>query len=367
MKKLLILISFLLLCSSAWAQHKGLDLLGLAQLDVKMVAQEIDHGTSIGVLKSTFGNEEPNEQYLINTGKVDCFRVHLIDGTVNGHACSGNVTSLSVLRSRAQEAKRFFIDKNPGQCAYLSPVLEYGCRDKKIIDGWFKLLATEFPQFGVVCSPMKNEYCPPGILREMHGNKVNADGSPTADFTSNDGNSLFDADSTKWQNTGRVMSLGWSYCANGRVSGEKPGDKVPPPTQRVNWCSRDEIRQLVRLMRPAQPKPATACKDVPGNEIWKTNAEYYGKGKDDGRGNKPIFISKNKFSSFDVLTTGGKKVGCLKYFGTYQGGGYRSYMGSCSKQTPTQLMDALGQEWGIMKSSGQCYNINAIRRLGSFR
>lgn len=341
--------------------YRGIDVLGLAKQDVRMIAQEIDPGTAIGVLKKTFGPEEPAEQVLINTHKVSCFRVQLIDGTVNNHACAGNVTSLSVLRQRAQEAKVFFIDHNPGQCAYLSPVLEHGCTNHAVVDGWFNLLHKEFPQFGVVCSSNGRGYCPPNVLKEVHGN------TGSAPFRSNDGADVF-ASPPEYQNSGSVMTLAWSYCANGRLSSEKPGTPVPPPTQRVNWCTRDQFRHMVRIMRPVQPKPqGLLCKDIVSPNINKPRSENYGIGHGDSRQDKPMVILSRRYPRLSIQTLGNKEVGCFKYFGTYGTNQSRLYEGNCSGKSAPQLQDLLGGEWGKIISGKDCYNYNSIRRQGMYR
>ena len=97
-----------------------------------------------------------------------------------------------------------------------------------------------------------------------------------------------------------------------------------------------------------------------------------------------MFIHDKKVSKFELFSTKypasledqeegihikNKKVGEMRYYGTYQGGGYRYYIGGVygSNQNPIQLRDDLDSEQGLLVGAGKCYYINAIRRLGYYR
>ena len=336
---------------------RGLDLLGVAMMRAEVVAKEIDPNSALGFLDVTFGDPYPKLKKILDTGKIVAVRGHLGDGTVNGHICSNDERNLALLSPRAKKFAAF-MSQYPNIKQYISPWLEHGCADPKLVNSWYDQLRKDAPQATLVCSAFRG-YCPPNVLKDIHGN------TGQGDVTSNDGASLFDADSVQYRNSGKVLTLGWTNCMNGRVTGEKSAPLVP--IKRVDWCEEGDIKQAVKLMREPQAKPSVpGCVDISQKEILKTNAEYYGKGKDDGRGNKPMFITKNIYKRLSIQNLKGKEVGCMNYYGPFIDGRQRHYVGNCSKQTPIQLMDALGSEWGLMKAGKQCWYYNAIRREGSF-
>lgn len=339
---------------------QGLDILGLAKHDANMIAQEIDNGTAIGYLDSTFGNPYPNLGALLASGKVPAIRGHLRDFTCyRGGRCPSGYPSASDPRPVEEAAKRLsrFLGTHSGVTCYVSPALEHDVKDRKIVEKWYAILKRVVPSCIPVCSAFTG-YCPSGVLVERHGN------SGRADLRSNDGDSLFDSNSAAYRTSGRVLTFGWIPEFNGRVSGEK---EFIAPLKRINWAGRDLVRQAVRVMRKPEPQPVTKCKQIKAPELFKTNAEYYGKAKDDGRGNKGLWITSKAYPRIDIVALEGRSVGCLKYFGPFSGGGYRHYVGTCSGETPVGLMDKLGSEWGLLKAGGSCWLFNAIRRQGSFR
>ncbi len=356
-----ILFALLFTPSIAFAQpFKGVDLLGLGMMDAGMIAQELDSNSVIGVLDVTFKDPYPKIQQLIDSHKVIGFRVHLIDGTVNNHACSGDVTSLATLSARAKKAFNFFVTHNPSIQIYLSPVLEHGCNNPSVVNGWYAQLRKDAPGVGLVCSPDSHGYCPPDVHKELHGN------TGSAPFRSNDGADVFSS-TPDYQNSGSLMTFAWSYCNNGRLSSEKPGDSIPLPTQRRNFCSREEIRHEVRIMRTPQASPTMLCADIKPPDIGKPRAENYGVGQGDPRQNKPMVILTKNYSRMSIQTIAGKEVGCFKYFGSFGTNQSRLYEGNCSGKNPTELQDLLGGEWGKIVSGKDCYKYNPIRRLGVYR
>lgn len=346
---------------------KGYDFLGLAKQDCSYIAKAIDSGTAIGVLQGTFGDIRPCLKTILDTGKIIAVRTHSIDGTVSNHACSGNVVSLGYLSQKLKIMRAFALNY-PKIKWYDSPVLEHGCRDPRIVNGWFAQIKKDWPETTPVCSSNGQGYCPSGILKENHGGGA-------GDVTSGDGVSTFDAntlattkDSINFLESGKVMSLAWHNCCNGRLTSEKPGTPVPPPTQRKNWCSRDEIDHLVRIMRTPPAKPIIAgCRDILSPNIGKPRSENYGIGHGDTRQNKPMLILDKNYGGFNITRLDGRTVGCFSPYGTYAGGGYRYYEGNCSGKNPVELMDLLGSEWGKITHGNQCYIYNPIRRLGVYR
>lgn len=369
MKKLLFVLLFLISCGPkeylpSPTEFKtvplptyGEDDLGLAKLNAADIRDNIDSGTALGWLEDTFGDAHPKAKKILDSDKIIKVRVHLGDGTVSNHGCTSKQKDLVLLNKKAKSLKKFSASYTNTQW-YASPFLEHGCKDQNLVESWFKLLRNTLPTFKMVCSTYGG-YCPSDVIPEKHGNNI------SGKILSNDGQSLYDSNSPKYRLAGDDIVFGWTNCKNGRTTGE---DSFTPISKRVDWCTKDETLQTIRLLRAPEPMPNIAgCTSITAPETLKNNSEFYGKDKDDGRGNKPLLILKNKYSRISVRRiSDNKEVGCFKYYAPYSGGGYRHYMGNCSGQTPVKLMNQLGGEWGKAVSGNKCWLINAIRRQGTF-
>lgn len=341
---------------------KGLDVLGVAKMQGKIIAEEIDPATWIGWLENTFGDAHPQVRPILDSGKVPVVRVHLIDGTcIRNRVCpkgAPGYRSYGELEKRAVRLREL-MSAYPHITLYVSPYLEHDEKDPKVVTEWYKILNRVLPQAYKVCSAFTG-VCANGTLKEKHGNQV------TGDLVSNDGASIFDADTATYFTRGNLLSGAWDYSFNGRTSGEKV---FVSPLKRVDFPDRATIRHAVAVLRKGDPRPSIrGCSPIRKPELFKVRAEYYGKGSDDGRGNKGLFISaRNVGSRISVTTLAGKEVGFLRYYGPFEGGGFRYYLGRGSGETPVQLMRELGSEWGLLKWKGGCRVFNAIRREGYYR
>lgn len=366
-----------LLSNNLHAQQVGLDLLGLAKHDIQMVKSELESGMSLGFLDGTFGDPYPNLKVLLDSGRITSVRIHLWDHTCyRNRVCPRGTPPATDIRRVTNRTKRFtkFMQAYPNVKQYISPALEHDVKDQAVVNKWFFAIVKEAPLVIPVCSAFTG-YCPSTvgtkkILKEKHGCKAKAD------IISPDGESHFDCNNFTYNSQAKKIVYSWINQNNGRVTGEKT---FTPPKERVNWPTRQDIRQQVALLYPATAKPkVTGCKDLKSPRLFKTNAEYFGKDKDDGRGNKPMVIHPRKISKFEIfsikpyvpnLFIKDKKAGEMRYYGSYQGGGYRYYIGGRygSNQTPVELRNDLNSEWGVLEGAGECYYINAIRRLGYYR
>jgi len=340
--------------------QRGLDLLALATVDPVVVGQELDPDSALGWLVGTFGNANPKAAIVLNSGKVTAVRVHLASGVCirNGNCAAGEIRyrSLDELRKRAISIKQL-MSAYPTVKVYLSPFLEHDSKDKALIAQWFKVIKEACPTATPVCSAFTG-FCPMGVLKEKHGNEGRAA------IRSNDGDSIFDSDSIKYRNSGSVLTMSWIPENNNRVSGEKT---FTPPQKRPHLMTKELLRQQVRILREPPAFPVVGgCSVISPPEIGKVNAERYLDG--DARGNKFLFISSRQVgSTIKVTKTNGNQVGHLKYYGPFVNNLQRYYIGTGSSQKPTELMDDLGSEWGVLRWGSGCRVFNAIRRAGSFR
>lgn len=344
---------------------RGPDVLGLARQSLSRVRDSLLPHSAIGVLEGTFGPVVGPLDYEIAGGNVDAFRAHLTNGTCfRNHNCERGEPAANDLRSLGKRAAAFeaLKEKYPAVACYLSPRLEHDETNKTLVNSWINTIHQFAPQCTVVISAFKG-YVPQGVLVERHGNTAKGD------IISNDGVSLFDANTDSYVNGGRLISFGWWYRLNLRTSGEKTWT---PPTKRTARATSDEFNQArYLLVTPKPPIPVlSACPRArelkTTNEIWKTRSEDYN-GKDP-RENKPSLIVPGVYSKgFVISDPSGHTIGCLKYYGSYSGikGTYRYYIGNCSGQNPEQLFIAAGnQEWVCLKNGNTQFAVSSLRRSG---
>lgn len=342
----------------------GIDALGLAKHNAKVLKDEMPAESALGFLDETFGDPYEKATEILKSGKVKAVRIHLIDGTcIRNRVCprgAPTYTSYRELERRAKRAYRWCTENSVAEC-YVSPFLEHDEKNKAVVDRWYNILRSTAPGLKYVCSAFTG-YCPDAVLIERHGARRGAIASP-------DGISHADLDSIAYRDNGKLITFSWLPENNGRVTGE---EGFIMPKLRVNWPTRADIRHQVRMLAPADPMPVVpGCQPIKAPELFKTRAEYYGKGHDDGRGNKGLFISKTRMSKVKITTLKGKEVGYLGYYGTFSGtpGTYRHYIGGGrgSGQKPVRLRRLLGGDWGLLKGGGKCWIFSPIHRQGYFR
>jgi hypothetical protein len=369
MKKLIFTLLLLFAAPSvALAQDTwGVDTLALARMDARMVTQDTPEGWYVGALEGTFGDPLPNLERIAREGKLGGHRTHLFNWTCyRNRSCEKGepkITDLATLGKRAAKYQALH-SRYPRFGCFLSPWLEYDERDPKKVEAAINVIRTHAPSCTPVLSPYKGVTIP-GVLVERHGNKAKAD------ITSNDGEHLFDSDSSAFRTSGRKITFGWIPRFNLRVSGEKT---FTPPSRRKNKPTPDNFKQVVAVLRPPAGKPSqkpAQCKtvrEVTKPNLYKPNSEDYG--TPDKRGDRPLLIWNKKVgSNFNILAPNGKKIGCAKYYGTYEGGGYRHYVGDCSGDSGVSLMREAGGEWVYYQegSSSNCLLVQTVRRVGYFR
>lgn len=345
-------------------KFKGVDILGLAMQDVGMICGTIPPNTALGFLQYTFGDAFPAARQCLKTGKVSAFRVHCSNGPCarnrNCDTEEPKANDLKSLTKCAVNAQSLYNDF--GKPCYISPRVEHDEKDKKLVNQWFSVIKANAPNCIPVISAFTG-YAPPGIMAEKHGN------SAYGAIISNDGQSIFDANSDQYSQSASEIQFNWTNRDNLRVSGEKTFTK-PKKRSKSKRLTKLELIQKIRLLnksaaKPADPKFCKTIKDVPSNEIHKPNAEDYDNG--DVRGGRPLLISRMNADRFDILDPSGKKIGCFKKYGPFDGGGSRFYEGSCSGLHAVELMDKAKSEWVFARSGNTCYRINIIRRGGNYR
>lgn len=342
--------------------YKGYDILGLAMQPVKMIAEEVGPNSVVGVLAGTFGPVIAPLEALLNqaNGKVIGYRAHLGNGTClrNGVCGPGEFkpTAFKIMRKRAKD----FHDLNmrhPGIKCWISPYLEYDEKNKKTVETWMRIIREELPECTLVLNPHTG-YAPNNVMRERHGSTVKGP------IISTDGVSFFDVDNAEYCDGATHLCFAWINRFNLRVTGE---EDFVMPRQRKWKVTRDNMIQVRRLHQPEEARPVMAgCKNIVQPNLWKSNAEDYGVNAD-GRGDRPLFIVGVKTDKFTISKLSGGVVGCARYYGPFESGLHRYYVGSCSGDSGVTLMDKAQNEWVKLEGAGQCFVSNTIRRKGYFR
>lgn len=339
----------------------GVDILALAKQDIKMLAQNINSNSAIGVLEGTFGPAIPPLEKLIIAKKPQAFRAHLTNGTCfRNRVCEAGEPAANDFKAMRRRAIAFenLHQKYPAVTCYLSPRLEHDEKNKELVSKWFQIIKDSAPSCVAVCSAFTG-YCPTGVLIEKHGN------SSKGDVVSNDGADGFQTDVQKYLAHGKILSLFWTPRMNLRLDSDK---SFTPPSKRTEKLRKDDIIHINRLFEPVQevpssPKVCSKTMNLSGQEIGKPRSEDYGEKATDRRSATPLLIAKVKVSKFNIYSTTNRIVACAKYFGPFNGLN-RYYVGSCSGDNAVTLMDKLGNEWGFWEDNHKCYLYNSIRRSG---
>lgn len=374
MKKLLFILLLLSACGpkqylptptvfkKASSTIYGLDVLGIAIQDIKIIKNQLKQGMAIQALEGTFGDAIPPLKECLSTGKLSVWLLHLADGTcIRNNTCRSGAIKYSdyqSLQKRAIAAEKLH-QLYPTVRCYLSPFLEHDSKDKNQVNRWFQTIK----DFAPSCIPMVSAftgYKPAGVLVQNHGNTA------TGAIISNDGENYQDSNIDRYKSGASLIALAWWPRLNGRVSGEK--GVPPPPKLRKPKAKKYEVQQAVHtLLNTMSPMPIIAgCPGLKPPQLLKINAEDYD--TTDPRENKPLLITKeNLAKGWGIWKIGGEKIACANFYGPYSGGGYRYYVGSCSGESAYDLFKEAGSEWVLFKNGRTCYTVNIIRRQPTYR
>jgi hypothetical protein len=213
--------------------------------------------------------------------------------------------------------------------------------------------------YNPIDNPMASTY--PKIGRtERHGNNNSG-----LFITSQDGISAYDVDyygDNPYQDSAKILTY-WIDEMNGRYTGLKVW---VDPRDRTYFPEDSDYKKLRLIMKSSEPIPTKKkYKLIKAPQIFKTSAEDYK--NEDPRAGQPCFITKEKVKQFDILNFKTEKViGRLGYYGTFEGGRYRYYLGYPSLVDDHQSIIAKnnGSEWVLLKSGDFKYLVNIIRRTG---
>lgn len=401
----------------------GLDLLAIKHRlwNCNATLQYFKEGDALGYLAdNTFGDSDQCIRLVAETRSPSVIRAHGLDTTavrngkttqfaplfrytinqVNKEAIVANSQlhiKLDFEVRRLKDVLNNWISQPQNKTLYISPLLEHdmprdiAVRFHQIFSATVSKYFINLPNLTVqiVDNPVNPYAQIQGTILEKH--YKDRQGNPVAEITSHDGVNFEDTDVEDGKTKASKVWFAWTQSYNCRAKIEKcdPRTKKCTPVW-VNprdrkWCaSPDQIALGVRVSYPQQPRPENnkfggLCSSVRfadgrRGEVWKISSDDHGKG--DKKDGKPIFITRTNVPELGIWVNGRQKIGFMRRFGSFTGGGYRYYLGNSSGQSAFRLGQEAEifdrSEWvvithGKTNQPKECVLVNAYRRSGTFR
>lgn len=322
---------------------KGQDLLGAAMYQSNAFAGF--SGDIVGVFDNTFKDPMSLIVKFIQANKIKAViaQLHWAD---NHQASESQFETIGKRGKRWNDLKLRF----PHIDVYVSGM----CEHRKFSTAKAEKLKKAVMKYAPDCIYVNNPETPngtinsavlPNTINYVHGYKVKKPGGPymiSADgfieLRKGVGAQMTDVNTEKWvqDHSGAVAILNWLLRYNLRKQ-----DTDKPPQSRTAKPDVGHIKTAVRIMYEKGPRPTFSFPvkwDLPKGWIYKTTAEDEEGG--DGRANRPVFITKYK-GDWTIKASNGKKLGVLKYYGTYSEPGFhRAYSGKSGRGTGINLYAA---------------------------
>lgn len=314
----------------------GLDFLGLPRY-AKVAKETFPNNFALGCFSSTFGDSRPAVEAILDTGKCAALRVHLM--WKDNHLYTERDISLAV-----KEAKKWR-EISEDILFYVSPWCEWQAKVSllsKLHDAIMEILphayyvnTPEYPSVGTTLV---------GVINEVHGNKA----LPVHDdyIMSFDGSAVVDSDieGIKKRHFRAKIMFFWEPRFNGRW---ETTDTTPRP-KRKGWPDKKLIKSVIAL--------SECCCEVhlPPKWLYKSHAENKGNG--DPRAEKPLIIAPVK-APFVMLRNASRTVlAKFKYYGPYEGGGYRYYNGKWGYEIALEPLQvwANNRQYGVVNPAFRC-------------
>lgn len=359
-------------------KFKGYDALGLLHKDynVKRLIKHSPISSALGVLiDTTFGDKLDNLKTCLDSGKFPALRLHLLNNTAvrNNRLYPTELLNGYTLEKLNQEAKikgsnlYKLIDKQLARIVklkYSGALFVSGLLEQNLDSVSARMIYDYIgiSGFQAVDNPMNRRY--PGFGRlELHG-----ENHSNIFAVSHDGVDCFDSDyygANKYQEASTGLEFYWTYEMNGNYSGGKTFTK---PRDRKYFPDDYKYQLINQTMKEPESKPKIpGFKTLIAPQIFKIASEDYKNG--DPRSSLPVFITKEKVSYFDILTQEGKALARMSYYGTFEGGRHRYYLGKVgNKENHLSLIAKNNnREWALLQSGNNRYLVNLVRRTGLMR
>jgi hypothetical protein len=331
----------------------GLDFLGIARYK-SIASKNFPKGWAVGCFSNTFGDSRPAIEQLLKSKKASAVRVHLLWDDAH------KFNNKDVARATSEIKKWIpLIEAYPSIKWYFSAACEHRA-NANLAGKLAQSILTNTPEF-VTCvnTPIDNgaDLFGDRIINERHG--ANAKPRSVTDQFSFDGSACVDSDVTTikntWRNTPNIFFF-WEPRFNGRW---ETSDTTPRPERTAR--PDDGLIKSVHFLSNTKGKTS-----LPKGVIYKSHAENKGNG--DPRAEKPLFIIPHKTSTIVLKALNGEILTKFRYYGPFNGGGYRYYTGRpgymLAKIAMTKTGNYLCEAW----VNGKKYaTINPGFRDGVFR
>lgn len=280
----------------------GIDYLAGAKYP-DVILKEHPEGWAAGFFAVTFGNALPTVEKLLATGRCPHVRIQLLWSDAHSFGDS-DIPQIRKLSRAYQELKKRF----PHVVVEISPFCEHNLNNP---DKYLDIVKAEAPDCIPVNVPWRGAFSRK-YKNEIHGNHSKPVGAYNYSF---DGTNAVDSDveAFKRQHNGSQVFFFWHPRLNLKWSMK---DTTPRPARKAKPSS-ELIDSLIYL------HTAKGTTSVPKRWLVKSHAEKHGEG--DLKGDKLLIISPIRARAIELKTRNGQTVDTLRYYGTFEGGGFRYY------------------------------------------
>lgn len=336
----------------------GLDLLGLARMDMRVLLRVLRPGTAIGVLAGTFGDYRPNLVKLLDTGKVPAVRIHLSNGPCErnrvcevGEPGPNDIHKLTDRAARVEALARLY----PQVKFYLSVRLEHDVTSPEILAKWKRLVHAHAPSCVGVNSPFRGGKIT-GFMHEAHGHK--AKGA----IISNDGEALSDAP-RNWASGASEGAYVWLHSFNGRGSSSHDVFVVPSKRKKDWFPDQSDLEYCYEWLSGMDPRPRVpGARTLAAPELYKPIADYSQNGTDTGQKCGCLLI-KRQVPEFVIETVRGRRIGTARRVPGLNKGRHRYY----ASARAIELLKRGDGQWVIFRAGTTRLLVNLIFRQGEAR
>jgi hypothetical protein len=323
----------------------GLDFLALPKY-VHTVVREMPEGWCLGSFANTFGDALPAVETVLKTGRVPMVRMQLLWS--DSHTFGDK--DIPVIR---REAKRYQQLKKrfPHIEVELSPFCEHNLQNP---DRYLDIVREEAPDCIPVNVPWK------GAFSQKYKNEIHGDHkAPRGVYNySLDGTNGPDANMTALKETHADASCFFFWHCRFNLKWSMK-DTTPRP-QRAAKPDSNLIDSVIYLHRE---KGETR---VPKGVLLKSHAEKHG--AIDYKGDKLLIILPEKGNRIELKTRNGQTVDVLRYYGPFDGGGYRYYSQGYGYQAGLKAIRIQGDAVVSIQLDGKGFGrVNPGFREGSWR
>lgn len=324
----------------------GRDYLGGAKYP-DLILREHPKGWAAGFFAETFGNALPIIEKLANTGRCPLIRVQLLWSDTHTFTHSDTMRAVEIAKKIEVIAR-----KNKRVKFELSPFCEHNLKNPDQALEAIKMVAPS-------CTPVN---CPwQGALSSRFKNEVHGyHAKPRGRYNySTDGDSCVDINITKMKRLHKDADVFffWHPADNGKLN---TSDPTPRP-ERKAWPT-EALQDSIIYLKNKRGKTS-----LPEKFIYKSHADRH-ETPPEPRAYKPVLIAPVKAARFELVAKNGQVVGVLPYYGTFDGGGYRYYLGEYGYQVAEKAIRIQGSPVVELRANGKVYGkINPAFRDGSFR